>query len=131
MVGVASPGFGGAAIAQHHLLRGQYFRQRPLHKNNPIFVTFGKCKQKARDHFHGLALAFANAGRVLRKLLYAFPLEIASRIIRVSLPLPIGEYWHSTRRQHCIISEVPERGSPETVVIMNASACFLLRNFQR
>ena len=87
--GVASSRLGGAATAQLHFLRGPYLRQRPLHGNHPVFVTLGERKQKARDHFHGFALPFGNAGRVLRKLLAALPLEIAPRIIRVSFPFPI------------------------------------------
>jgi hypothetical protein len=94
--GVASSRLGGAATAQHHFLRGPYLRQRPLHENHPVFVTLGERKLKARDHFHGLPVAWGSlrASSTIT-LIRPNPAPRAPRRTRIS-PLATGEITTSS-----------------------------------
>jgi len=62
-------------------------------------------------------LGFRNALRLLWQSLDSLPLVIAARIVSVSLALAIRETGIPPAASICIISDLPERGSPETIVI--------------
>lgn len=110
---------------QHHFLRSLHFPERPLHEDDAVFVTLGQGKQKQRDYFHRFALRFGNAGGVFGELLDALPLEIARGLSTSAWRSPSERMGMPPAASICIISEVPERGSPETIVIMSSLALFL------
>jgi len=51
-------------------------------------------------------------------LLDPLPLQVAARVVGVGMAFAVRERVHSAGI--CIIREVPERGSPETIVIMRS-----------
>jgi hypothetical protein len=110
----------GSATAQHLILRGEHFRQRPLHEDDAILVARRKRKEKPRDHFDHLTFALRDAGRIVGKLLDPLPLQVAARVVGVGVAFPIRERSRPPATSICIMRDVPERGNPETIVIMRS-----------
>src|ERR1700730_19363549 len=86
---------GLSAAPEHFILRGEYFRQRPLHENDLIIAPFGDRQEKLGDDLDYLTLGFVNKVRLLGQVLGRFPFAITPWVVGVRLTFIVSKERHA------------------------------------
>jgi len=73
--------------------------------------------EQGRDHLDALASRGPEPRRVPRERLHALELEVSRRMFDVGLADAVREDLDAAARSMLIMSDVPERGSPETTMM--------------
>ena len=120
-----------AAASEHLILRGEYFRKRPLHENDLIVAPFRDRQEKLGNNLHDLAFSFVDAIGLLGKKLGGFPLRVAPWVVGVRLAFEVGEDDHAACTQHLHHQGCPRAGESRDYGDHDSTNTFLRRAVSR